>query len=56
VAGLVNYPRFPSDPGKLFARAQQVAERLIPALCQWSALLVAPDKTVWLNARSEGQR
>ena len=55
VVGFVNYPRFPSEPGRLFARAQEVAGRLIPALCQWSALLVAPDKTAWLNARPEGR-
>ena len=54
--GFVNYPRFPSEPAALFARAKQIAERLIPALCQWSALLVAHDRTEWLNTRPEGQQ
>lgn len=51
VVGLVNYPRFPSDPAKLWERASSIAHRLIPALFQWSALLVAPDKTEWINRR-----
>lgn len=56
VVGFVNYPRFPKPAAELFARARQIAERLIPALCQWSALLAASDRTVWLNARPDGQR
>lgn len=56
VVGFVNYPRFPSAPEDLFTRARLIAERLIPELSQWSALLVAPDRTLWLNARPEGQR
>ena len=56
VLGFVNYPRFPSEPRELWARAQGIAERLIPALGQWSALLVAQDKTAWLTARPEDQR
>jgi hypothetical protein len=52
VVGLVNYPRFPSEPAKLWERAIVIANRLIPALCQWSALVVAPDKTEWINLRS----
>lgn len=51
VVGFVNYPRFPSEPEKLLARARGIAERLIPALCQWSALLVASDVTEWINRR-----
>lgn len=53
VAGFVNYPRFPTDPDQLFARAHHIAERLIVGLCQWSALLVAPDKTAWVNCRPD---
>jgi hypothetical protein len=56
VVGFVNYPRFPTTADVLFTRARDIAERLIPALCQWSALLVAPDRTEWLNRRPEGQR
>lgn len=56
VVGFVNYPRFPSTPDALFQRARAIAERLIPALCQWAALLIAPDRTEWINTRPEGQR
>lgn len=56
VVGFVNYPRFPSEPDVLFARAKVIAQKLILELCQWSALLIAPDKTEWLNGRPETQR
>lgn len=56
VVGFVNYPRFPTAAEALFERAKGIAERLIVGLCQWSALLVAPDKTVWLCTRPAGQR
>lgn len=56
VVGFVNYPRFPTAPAALWERASNVAHRLIPALCQWSALLVAPDKTEWLNCRPDALR
>jgi hypothetical protein len=49
--GFVNYPRFPTTPDALFGRARRVADRLMADLCQWSALLVAPDRTVWINNR-----
>lgn len=51
VVGFVNYPRFPSEPAALWRRAAGIAEWLAPDLCQWSALLVAPDRTAWLNLR-----
>jgi hypothetical protein len=54
VVGFVNYPRFPSQPADLWARAHSIAEKLIPAMYKWSALLVAPDKTEWLTCRPEG--
>lgn len=56
VVGFVNYPRFPSSPEDLLSRARAITEVMIPTLCQWSALLVAPDQTVWINMRPEGQR
>lgn len=51
--GFVNYPRFPTTLGALKSRAIQVAERLMTDLCQWSALVVTPVETVWLNNRPE---
>lgn len=51
--GLVNYPRFPCSPDELWLKAWQVAEALKRGLCQWSYLLVAPDKTRWYSDRPE---
>lgn len=51
--GFVNYPRFPTTFEALKSRAIQVAERLMVDLCQWSALVVTPENTVWLNNRPE---
>ena len=53
MVGFVNYPRFPASPEDLFARALLFADHLTHGLGQWSALLVAPDKTVWLTDRPE---
>lgn len=56
VIGIENYPRFPSEPKQLKSRAFQLAETLIRELHQWSAMIVAPDQTHWINKRPEGQR
>jgi hypothetical protein len=53
--GLINYPRFPSTPEELWAKASQLSEVLRRGLCQWSYLLVAPDKSVWVSERPAGQ-
>lgn len=50
----LNDPRFRQvDDAKLLTRAEHIAERLISALKQPAALLVAPDKTVWLSTRPD---
>lgn len=51
--GLINYPRFPSDPAAIFATAERLALALIDGLCQHSASIVATDKTVWLSRRED---
>ncbi len=51
--GFVNYPRFPKQPEEIFSRAKRVAERLMDDLYQWSALIVTPTETVWLNRRPQ---
>jgi hypothetical protein len=51
--GLINYPRFPAEPVEIRAKALELAELLIEALCQWSASVVMPDETVWLSCRPE---
>ena len=55
VVGFINYPRFPSTPKQLYDRALVIANRLISRLCQWSAMLVTPEKTVWITCRPEEQ-
>lgn len=51
--GLLNYPRFPSDPDALTARARALALRLLEATFQHSALVVAPGTTEWITKRDE---
>lgn len=51
VVGLLNYPRFPSEPDALSVRARALMERLLEATHQHSALLVAPDETLWITKR-----
>src|SRR5690348_4274204 len=51
--GLVNYPRFPSTPEEIWRKAKYLAERLRLDLCQWTYLLVAPDKTEWVNEKPD---
>lgn len=56
VVGFVNYPRFPTDGPTIFARALKMAKGLMPHLNQESALLVATDKTEWLQVEPPGAR
>lgn len=51
--GLIHYPRFPSDPAKITARAKALAELLIVRTCQWSALVMTPERTEWLTTRKD---
>jgi hypothetical protein len=49
--GLLNYPRFPSEPADLEARAKVVALALLEATHQHSALMVTPGVTYWFTKR-----
>lgn len=49
--GLINYPRFPSEPEQIWKRARDLADQLTIALAQHSYLLIAPDKTLWYSRR-----
>lgn len=49
--GLLNYPRFPSTPEVLQARAEVVALALLEATHQHSALMVTPTVTYWFTKR-----
>lgn len=51
--GLINYPRFPSDAEKITARAKLLAELLMTRTCQWSALVMTPERTEWLTKRKD---
>lgn len=53
IAGLINYPRFPSTPEAIWAHAEALAERLRTEADQQSYTIQAPDKTVWFSHRAE---
>lgn len=53
VVGLVNYPRFPTTPCELNARALHIAEMLLTGTHQLSALVMTPTETTWLSRRTE---
>lgn len=53
IVGLINYPRFPSTPEAIWARAEALGERLCAGLHQQSYTIQAPDKTVWFSHRPE---
>lgn len=53
VVGLLNYPRFPSDPEAIRTRARRLAELLLAATFQHSALLVDPQQSEWLTMRED---
>lgn len=49
--GLLNYPRFPTTEKDLTETAMELANILILACCQWTALVVTPGSTHWLSRR-----
>jgi len=49
--GLVNYPRFPSDPTTIWSHAEALAHRLISGLGQETALIQSSDLARWLTRR-----
>jgi hypothetical protein len=51
--GLINYPRFPSEPAVIWARAEELTLFLIERLHQHSASVVGPDRTLWLSRRED---
>lgn len=48
---LINYPRFPSNPGELFGKAKRLADLLQERLFQDSFTIEGPDNTVWFTTR-----
>lgn len=53
IIGLIHYPRFPSDPAEIWARAETLAEFMRIRLHQESYTIQAPDKTVWFSHRAD---
>lgn len=53
VVGLINYPRFPSEPSDLWRVAEHLAAYLRERLYQDSYTIHAPDKTVWFSHRKD---
>jgi hypothetical protein len=51
IIGLINYPRFPSEPGQIEARAIELGMRLREALGQESFTVQTPTKTPWFSWR-----
>lgn len=49
--GLINYPRFPSDPATLTAKAIEIAELLRQGLKQESFSVETPVETIWYSYR-----
>jgi hypothetical protein len=52
--GFVNYPRFPASRRQIWMRANALAEELIEALAQESALVQDDQTAVWLERRGDG--
>lgn len=51
--GLINYPRFPSDPATIMAKATDLANLLREGLTQESFSIQTPYDTVWHSYRKE---
>ena len=51
--GLINYPRFPSDPVTIVAKATEIAEKLRVGLKQESYSIETPHDTIWYSYRKE---
>lgn len=49
--GLINYPRFPSDPATLTSKAIEIAELLRVGLKQESYSVETPIETIWYSYR-----
>lgn len=53
VATLINYPRFPSDPQELLAKAERFAEHLRARMFQDSYTIETPALTYWHARRRQ---
>lgn len=49
VIGLINYPRFPSEPSRVKVTAISLARILLKNTFQKSVLVTTPDETTWYS-------
>lgn len=54
IVGLINYPRFPRAPEVIWKRALELAAMLRENLEQDSYTIQAPDRSVWISFRAQG--
>jgi hypothetical protein len=52
IVGLINYPRFPSDPQDIINKASALADRLREGLRQESYSIQTPERTIWRSWRA----
>lgn len=52
IIGLINYPRFPTEPGQLQRTAAALAQELREKLEQTSFTIQTPELTTWSSWRS----
>lgn len=53
VVGLINYPRFPTEPDQIYGKARELALKLLEGTFQHSVLLLDPINTEWITKREE---
>lgn len=51
IVGLINYPRFPKEPGAIYATANELAEQLCLKLGQQSFTVQTPDAAFFTSYR-----
>lgn len=49
--GLINYPRFPSEPAQILAHAEALLLLLVDGLSQHSASIITSTETLWFSRR-----
>jgi hypothetical protein len=52
IVGLINYPRFPSEPSDIVTAAKLLALELMHKLGQESVTVQTPDETCWFSIRT----
>lgn len=53
IVGLIHYPRFPSSPAVILAKAEALALRLMHALDQGSYTIETPEESTWYSRRAD---